>query len=44
MHVHIGLILGITSFLNVIIIGTFWRLISMKFHDTALGQAMAFMY
>lgn len=44
MHVHIGVVLAITTFLNVIVVGAFWRLISMKYHDTALGQAMAFVY
>ena len=44
MHIHIGVLYGLTVFLNVIVIGFFWRFISMKYHATALGQAMAFIY
>lgn len=44
MHVHLGVLFGATVFLNVIIFGFFWRFLSMKYHNTALGQAMAFIY
>jgi len=44
MHIHIGVLFALMSFLNVIVIGFFWRFASMKYHSTALGQAMAFIY
>jgi len=44
MHLHIGLIKALTTFAEVIIIGFFWRLASMYFHNTAWGQAMGFVY
>lgn len=44
MHIHIGLVhLGLV-FLGVVLIGTFWRLLAGLLSDTAVGQAMAFMY
>lgn len=44
MHIHIGVLMALTTFLNVIVIGFFWRFLSMKYHATPLGQAMAFIY
>lgn len=44
MHIHIGVLWGFLVFLNVIVFGFFWRFLSMKYHNTALGQAMAFIY
>lgn len=44
MHVHVGILKGLLTFLDVIIFGFFWRLISMSNADTSVGQAMAFIY
>lgn len=44
MHVHVGVLFGLVSFLNVLIFGFFWRYASMKYHNTPVGQAMAFVY
>lgn len=44
MHVHIGLVFALTSFFSVITIGFFWRLGSIYFKDTPIGQGMAFLY
>lgn len=44
MHIHVGVLFGLMVWLNVIVIGFFWRFISMKFHASPLGQAMAFIY
>lgn len=44
MHIHVGVLMALTTFLNVIVIGFFWRFLSMKYHATPLGQAMAFIY
>lgn len=44
MHVHIGILLALINFANILILGFFWRFISMKYHSTPVGQAMAFVY
>jgi hypothetical protein len=44
MHIHIGLIQLVSTFACVIIVGFFWRVIAGWQHDTAIGQAMAFIY
>lgn len=44
MHVHIGVVHGMTIFASVIVFGFFWRLISFRYADTPLGQGMAFIY
>lgn len=44
MHIHIGILFGLVSFLNVIIFGFFWRYLAMRWHNTPAGQAMAFIY
>jgi hypothetical protein len=44
MHVHIGVIMALSSFASVIIVGFFWRLMSMHISDSPIGQAMAFVY
>lgn len=44
MHIHVGLLKALVTFAEVIIIGFFWRLASMYFHNTPTGQAMAFIY
>lgn len=44
MHVHLGLVFALTVFASVIIVGFFWRLVSMVYKETPIGQAMAFVY
>ncbi len=44
LHVHIGILHALTTFLTVIVVGFFWRWLSMTKSDTAWGQAMAFLY
>jgi hypothetical protein len=44
MHVHVGIMLGVATFLHVIIIGFFWRLIAGHNSDNSVGQAMSFIY
>ena len=44
MHVHIGLLHVLTVFASVIVVGFFWRLAASRYSDTAIGQAMAFVY
>lgn len=44
MHVHIGVLKSLLTFLDVIVFGFFWRLIATTNADTAIGQAMAFIY
>jgi hypothetical protein len=44
MHIHLGILLSITTFLHVIIIGFFWRVIAGHLADSTIGQAMAFVY
>lgn len=44
MHIHIGVLFGLSVFANVLIFGFFWRFLAMKYHNTPLGQAMAFVY
>lgn len=44
MHIHLGILPALVTFAYVLIIGFFYRFIAMKFHDTAIGQAMAFAY
>jgi hypothetical protein len=44
MHIHIGLAYAFTTFLVVIGMGTLWRLGALLLKDSAIGQAMAFMY
>lgn len=42
--IETGAINGLIVFLFVLIFGTFWRFLSLKWASTALGQAMAFAY
>ncbi len=44
MHIHIGLLDAVRIFLEVIVIGFFWRLLAAHQSDNALGQAMSFIY
>lgn len=44
MHLHIGGLHALVTFLNVLIVGVFWRILSMRLRDNAIGQAMAFAY
>jgi hypothetical protein len=45
MHIHIGLLAALIGFLTINVgIGTLWRIAAYKLKDTALGQAMAFIY
>ena len=43
-HLHVSTLTALTTFLMVILVGAFWRLISMRLSDTAVGKAMAFAY
>lgn len=44
MHVHIGVQQVAVTFASVLVAGFFWRVIATKYHDTAIGRAMAFIY
>lgn len=44
MHIHIGALDAIKVFLCVVIVGFFYRTIAGLLSDTAIGQAMAFVY
>ncbi|HET7641331.1 MAG TPA: hypothetical protein VFK47_21660 [Ktedonobacteraceae bacterium] len=44
MHVHLNVIDAITTFLYVIIVGFFWRIVAAMNANTAIGQAMGFLY
>lgn len=44
MHSHISLLDFLTTALEIIIFGFFWRFLSIKWSDNALGKAMAFIY
>lgn len=44
MHVHLGLLHALITFLTIIPIGFFWRWIAMKYSDSPWAQAMAFIY
>lgn len=44
MHIHVGLLHLVIVFGGVLLIGTFWRLLAGLLADSAVGQAMAFMY
>lgn len=44
MHVHISAMGAIITFLSILPLAFLWRLISMNLHDTAVGQAMAFIF
>ena len=44
MHVHVGLLKALMTFLDVIVVGFFWRLLAFNNADSAIGQAMAFIY
>lgn len=44
MHVHVGALKTVMTFLDVIIVGFFWRLIAFMNSQSAIGQAMAFVY
>jgi hypothetical protein len=44
MHIHVSLMTAFVTFLSVIIIGAFWRLLSMRMAETSIGKAMAFVY
>lgn len=44
MHIHLGLTHALTVFLSVIVVGFFWRLASMYWRNSSIGQAMAFLY
>lgn len=39
-----GALNGLIIFLFVLIFGSFWRFLSLKYANTAIGQAMAFSY
>lgn len=44
MHIHLGVMHAIVTFLSVIIVGFFWRTLAAHNSDNALGQAMAYVY
>lgn len=44
MHLHFGLIQGLSVFAYVVVIGFFWRLLAAHNHNNALGQAMSVIY
>lgn len=44
MHLHIGILEAVRVFLEVIIIGFFWRVIAGHNANNAVGQGMAFIY
>jgi hypothetical protein len=44
MHIHLGVLKALITFLEVIIVGFFWRIISMHNADNSLGQGMAVLY
>ncbi len=44
MHVHIGLLGFVTWSLYAMVFGFFWHMATMKFHNTPIGQAMAFIF
>lgn len=44
MHAHVGILKTVLTFLDVIIVGFFWRLIAFNNADSPVGQAMAFLY
>ncbi len=44
MHVHIGALDVIKTFVAVILAGTIWRLVAAYNSQNALGQAMSFIY
>ena len=44
MHVHLSALDALKTFVYVLIVGTFWRLLTWKLHNTATGQAMAIAY
>lgn len=44
MHIHVGLVHGLTIFATVVIFGFLWRVTAGLLHDTSVGQAMAFIY
>lgn len=44
MHIHLGLLDALKTFLAVIIIGFFWRVVASHNSQNSVGQAMAFIY
>lgn len=44
MHVHLGVLYGLVTFMSVIVYGFFWRLIAAHNSQNAVGQAMSFIY
>ncbi len=44
MHIHLGLVSAIKVFLEVLVVGFFWRLIAMHNSDNSVGQAMSVLY
>ena len=44
MHVHIDAIDAVKTFCYIVIFGFFWRTLSARWADNAVGKAMAFIY
>lgn len=44
MHIHIGILKGLLTFTDILFYGFFWRVLSMYFSDSPVGQAMGFIY
>lgn len=43
-HLHLSALDAIVTFIYVLIIGTFWRILTFKVHNTPAGKAMALAY
>lgn len=44
MHMHFGVLHGLSTFAYVIVFGFLWRIIAAHNHDNSLGQAMSVIY
>jgi hypothetical protein len=44
LHLHVGVLHALSIFASVVVVGFFWRVVAGHLHDSALGQAMAFIY
>lgn len=43
-HIHLSALDAIVTFVYVLIIGTLWRIMTLKVHNTSAGKAMALAY
>lgn len=44
VHIHLGPVEVVRVFAIVLLAGTLWRIVAGWLRETAIGQAMAFMY